>query len=611
MAGQPSRMVADDRPLWMLSKDEIFDRAFPVPETGTRQPQPEPAPGTSGGLAGPPLTQVPDGSVPVAAGPPPARLPSVVSPDQASPAAPLAPSAAAPLATPSQVSAPAVPSSPSVTEGVASPSSPTGSTSGAVTAGAKPGAARFSGRLRLEEKNRDEDYPAQGLHLPNDNHVQRLTLQYQLDPKSLVSLEGRHLQRKRNEVVNEDYLTFNLLHTHSRQAAFVFKDVFSRIRYPDSPVKDYDHNLATVVWNKKEGKWERLYSAGVENRKFPRFASADFNQVNYEYENTYFIPNGTLFGSVNWSGRSYSESPYLDYLQRGFGFDFNRAFAGNKSEITLNETYDSRLFGNESVNLFRTSYWDNFFSYKYDLPVSPTFNWTFEGIWQKRKYASDFGRGYGQVNLTTTVKIVEDKTSRGKVAHQYVHNDENTEGKAHKNHTLSGSWEKKFTDTFKVKVGDAIHQRWSVIGDVMDFRETDLTLQANKKLPANVEVTLVGQSLDRVYRNLYYADYKYWRAGLIGAYVRPKKFDVQVERYSRAFSHKNGNNLVTDWIEETQPSMAVKVSITLSKDLRLKLNYLQEETYYKGFDTVAQELLWDFNRPLHLREVNGSLDYDF
>jgi len=471
--------------------------------------------------------------------------------------------------------------------------------------------AALTGSLKLDGKNRNEKFTAQNTALPNNLYQARLSLKYDFDPKNKFVLDDKYLQRKRNELVKENVLTLAFLHKHSIKTNVTAKDTLHHVWYPQNTQKEYRDNLAELFWNKKEGKWEYLYDLGYQTRDYPNYSKSDFSQINSNSQTTYFIRNGTLFGESTHNWREYKNSPSLDYINSNYFLEYNRSFSGNKSEIGFSDTYDNRHYGNEAVNLFRTNYWDNYFRFHYDLPVSKTFTWLFEDEWQKRLYPSDDPRGYAQVKLKTAAKITIDNDTRARITHIYTNNVENTKAKAHKNHDFNGMWEKNFSKTFKLKVEDNYHKRSTLIGRIMDFRENMFSAKATWKLPQKIELTWRNEYLQRVYRTLYYPDYKYFTTGVAASYAKPKKYDWQLEQAYRKFSFQNGNNISTPWTSKAQPFSMAKLGFVLRDNLRLKFTASYEKTYYKTFDTLSQELLWDFTRPMTITEFFGGLEYEF
>ncbi|HOY67052.1 MAG TPA: hypothetical protein PLP29_09195 [Candidatus Ozemobacteraceae bacterium] len=489
------------------------------------------------------------------------------------------------------------------------PTTPVESATTAESETAESKKVAVTGTLKLEARNRNEMYPNTDTAIPNNLSQMRLSLMYERDARNKISLDEKMLQRRRNELVKENILSLGWLHQHSKNTAFTVKDTLHHLWYPDTVTKNYRDNLAEVFWNSKQGKYEYLQNLGWNTRVYPRYSRSDFTQLNYNSQTTYFLPNGTLFyeGTHNW--RSYEESPNLDYINSTYYGEFSRSYAGNKSDLSVSNTYDTRHYGNEAVNLYRANYWDNYFRFRYDLPVSKTFSWTFEDEWQKRLYASDDPRGYAQLKLKTTANIFIDKQTKGRFSHQYTGNFENTRSKTHKNHQFAAMWERKFTDTFKLRLEDTFHRRNGLTSDQMDFKENGIVAKASWRLPSKIELTWRNELLERVYAAAVKPDFRYWGSSVVATYARPKKYDWQFETGYRAFSHEKATT--GGWNESAQPMVLAKANFVLRDDLKLQLSASHEKTFYKYFDPDAQELLWDFARPVTITDFYAGLVYDF
>ncbi len=540
-------------------------------------------------------------------GPAPAPKPAVPATTSAEPAG----KSATPVATPTpKVAEPAGTPAQTPAKPVAAPTAgvPAVTPSAHGEEGQK---VRLTGTLKVDLRNKNEQYTAQDTALPNNSYQGRLSLMYQMDDKNKLSLEDKYLQRRRNELVKENVLTLGWVHSRSPKTIFSFKDRLHHVWYPQNARKAYRDNLAELFLDRKEGRYERLYSVGFQTRTYPDYSRSDFSQKNLMTQTTYFIQNGTLFGESTYNWRDYKNSPQLDYKNDNTYVEFNRSYEGNKSEISVSDTYDHRIYGNEAVNLFRASYWDNYFRFRYDLPVSKTWRWTFEDEHQRRNYYSDNPRGYAQLKIKTTGHITIDKQTRGRIGHQYIYNDEKTKARSHKNHIWSGMWEKKFSNQFKLKIEDTFHRRYTLIGDVMDFGENVLSARATWRLPSKIETGIRGEYLLRRYTALFYRDYRYLLGGVFTSYAKPKKYDWSFVQDYRNFSNRNGNNTATDWRSQSQPLTEGKFNYFLRHDLKIRLSASREKTYYKSFDTTSQELLWDFTRPITVTEFYGGLEYDF
>ncbi|MFZ2960448.1 MAG: hypothetical protein WA705_26515 [Candidatus Ozemobacteraceae bacterium] len=473
---------------------------------------------------------------------------------------------------------------------------------------------RISGLLRYDIRNRNEKYDATlnsaAYALPNNFNQSRLMLRYDMDPKNKIVLEDKYAERRRNELMKENTLTFSYLHNRSKKNSFSFKDTLHHVYYPEANQKDYRDNLAEVFWNNKDGKWERLLNLGLQNRDYQNYTVSNFKQFNLDGQNTYFIPNGTVFTEYTYNARTYKDSPSLDYTGAIYDFEFNRSYDGNKSEIAVGETWEGRNQGNENKDFYRSSYWDNFFRFRYDLPVSKTFAWVFEDEHQQRVYGGDDLRGYALLKLKTTAKITIDKDTRARLSHTYTFNDENQKAKAYKNHVLAGVWEKKVSPSFKIKVEDSYFRRDGLQDSRIAFRENVLTVTPSWKLPSKIDLAWKNEYLFRNYNVLGapYAHYKYFQTGIQASYALPKKYDWQFDAMSRNFSYQP---LGGGWNSKTQPLFQAKGNIHVRKDLKVNLLASTEKTFYRYFDTIAQELLWNFNQPYTITEFLAGIEYQF
>ncbi len=492
------------------------------------------------------------------------------------------------------------------------PALPAPTTTGSAKPEPEQRQVHLSGNLRLDLRNRNEKYTAENKALPNNLSQGKLTLMYKMDQRNRLVLEDKYLQRKRNELVKENVLTLAWVHTRSPKTIFTLKDTLHHVWYPDNTQKEYRYNLAEFFWNRKVNKWEHLNTVGYEDRVYRNYSRSDFTQLNFDSQTTYFVPSGTLFGQGTGNWRSYKNSSVLDYSNLTLYGEFNRSYSGNKSDFSVSDTYDTRRFGNESINLFRTSYWDNYFRFNYSLPVSKTFSWVFEDEYQYRAYPSDSLRGYGQLKLRTQANITLDKKTRGKAGHIYTKNIERTRNKAHTNHDFFGMWERRYTDRFKLKVEDNYHIRDGMVGDTLDYKENLISAKATWKLPSKIELSWRNDYLVREYSASFYPDYHYFLTGVLATYAKPKKYDWQLEQSFRWFTNTTGTyqaNLLNR--TQTHPFSLGKLNYYISRDLKLKFLASREKTYYKTFESQSQELLWDFTRPMTITEFYGGLEYDF
>lgn len=478
----------------------------------------------------------------------------------------------------------------------------------------------ITGLMKLDLRNRNEVYRTQTkttpfttaeTALPNNYGQAKLALTYKFNKKRELYLEDRYLRRERNEPVKENYFTSSYLFKTAKGQAWTIKNTLHHSWYPDNSIKDYRNNLFEAFYNNQWSKRERLTNLGYQTRFYPNYTQSDFHQFNFSDQETWFINNGNIFAEINTNWRKYRNVNNLDYDNVNLYAEYNKTYSGNKSDLSVSNTFDKRLYKNESVNLYRASYFDNYFRVNYDLPIHEKLSYVFEGEYQKRNYQADDPRGYAEMNLKTAAKFKFSNVSRGQLDYKYTYNDENTRARAHRNHQLHGMWQKRFKSKFKIRVDDTFHKRNSVVGEIMDFRENDLVAKLAWKLRNKMKLAWTNTYHTRVYDQTFYRDYKYLKTGAVLSYAKARKYDWNLEQSWRKFSFRNGNNASTGWEAETQPLTEAKYNLTLRDNLKLRLRASWEKSYYRSFDTISQELLWDFTRPMTITEFYGGLEYQF
>ncbi|MEW6711543.1 MAG: hypothetical protein AB1403_17100, partial [Candidatus Riflebacteria bacterium] len=477
-----------------------------------------------------------------------------------------------------------------------------------------------SGLLNLDFRNRNEIYRTQSnaapfttveSALPNNLGQAKLSLKYTFDEKRQLFVDDRYLRRERNEPVHENYLTLAYLLKVNSNRAWTFKNTLQHSWYPDNGVKDYRDNLTEVYFNDRWSKRERLANLGYQYRVYPRYSRSDYHQFNLSDQETWFIDNGNIFAELTGNWRRYRNVDDLDYDNFNLYSEYSKTYSGNKADLSLSNTYDRRMYDREAINLYRASYWDNYFRVNYELPVHDSLTYLVEGQYQKRNYLADEPRGYAQLNFFSAARMKFDRNSKGQFDYRYIFNDENTTFRAHKNHLFHGMWQKKVTDTFKIRVDDTFHVRNSVEGEVMDFKENLFNAKLSWALRSGIALTWNNEYLSRIYDQIVYRDFRYFLSGLVFSYAKGSKYDWKFEQSWKKFSFRNGNNLSTGWEAEAQPLTEVRYNVALNDVLKLKLRASWEKTFYRQFDTRSQELLWDFTRPMTITEFYGGLEYEF
>lgn len=478
-----------------------------------------------------------------------------------------------------------------------------------------------SGIFKLEFRNRNEVTRTQSnaapfttleTALPNDMRQAKLALTYKFDELHELFVEDRFLKRQRNEPVHENYLTLAYLFKESRDRAWTFKDTLQHSWYPKAGSKDYRNNLAEIFFNDRWTKRERLANLGYQTRNYPNYSRSDFHQMNFGDQETWFREDGSLFLEYKGNWRRYNNVDDLDYDNSNIYGEYSRTFKGNKAELSLSDTYDRRVYDQEAINLYRSSYFDNYLRLNYELPVHDKLSYAFEGQHTYRNYGSDEPRGYKEMNLFTVARFKIDNSTRAQADYRYVYNDENTRERAHKNHKLHGMWQKSYNKDFRVRFEDTLHLRNApdTNGKDMEFRENLLNAKLSWTLKNSMNLTWNNEYLNRIYERLGYRDFKYFLTGLTLSYASAQKYDWKIDQSWRKFDFRNGV-ASTGWEGESQPVTEVQYNCTLHDDLKLRLRASWEKTYYRTFDPKSQELLWDFTKPMTNTEFFGGLEYMF
>lgn len=478
-----------------------------------------------------------------------------------------------------------------------------------------------SGVLKLDFKNRNEVYRTQTnalpvttteRALPNNLRQGKLSLTYKFDEKRQLFVEDRFLKRERNEPVHENYLTLGYLIKENDNRAWTIKNTLQHTWYPDNSTKDYRNNLAEVFFNDHWTKRERLANIGYQTRVYPNYSRSDFYQLNLGDQETWFRNDGNVFFEFKGNWRRYSNVDDLDYDNMNFYGEYNRSYSGNKSELSVSNTFDRRLYDQEAINLYRASYFDNYFRLNYELPMHEKLSYGFEGQHQVRSYGADEPRGYKELNLFTVARFKIDDSTRAQADYRFVYNDENSRDRAHKNHRLHSMWQKNYNKDFKVRYDSDYHFRRAVdaLGEDMEFNEGLYNVKLSWRLKNDVSLTWNNEYLSRIYERLGYRDYRYLMSGVNLSYAKGRKYDWKFDQSWRRFNFRNGV-VSTGWEGETQPITDLQYSCALESDLRLRLRATWEKSYYRSFDPKSQELLWDFTSPMTITEFFGSLEYTF
>jgi len=480
-----------------------------------------------------------------------------------------------------------------------------------------------SGTLKLEFKNRNEVTRPQTntsspnlleSAVPNGLNQSKLSLSYKFDEKRQLFVEDRFLTRRRVSPSDENYFTLSYLLKESDDRAWTFKNTLqhSWFKKDKDIVRNMRDNLFEIFFNDHWTKRERLASIGYQKREYPNNTRQDYHQFLLGDQETWFMNDGNIFAEVKGEWRRFDVIQNRDQDRFNVYGEYNRSYAGNKSELTISNTFDRLIYDQESPAFYVTSYYDNYFRLNYELPMHSKLAYSFEGQHTIRNYASDELRGYKEVNLFAAARIKIDDKTRTVYDYRFIHNDENTRNQAHKNHKLHSMWQKNFSDDFRARWDSNYHIRTADVtaGEDMEFKENLQNVKLTWRLKNQMNLVWNNEYLSRIYERLGFRDYRYLMSGLALSYAKAQKYDWKIDQSWRKFNFRNGA-VATGWEGESQPITELQYNCTLSDDLKLRLRASWEKSYYRQFEAKSQELLWDFTRPMTISEFFGGLEYVF
>lgn len=484
----------------------------------------------------------------------------------------------------------------------------------------EPRKIEVGGFLRMDFRNRNEIYrtqektapfTTQETAVPNNLRQARLVLNYQISDDQQMAVENRYLRRERNEPIHENYFTATYLGRLGDSRAWTLRNQLHHAWYPVNYVKNYRNNLTELMFVNTWPGRERFSTVGLQNRVYPGYSRSDFRQFNLRNQESWFKRWGNVFVEKRTNLRRYRNVDGLDYDNHNVYAEYNRSYSGNTSELTLANTFDKRRYDVEAVNLFRTNYYDNYFRAAYNISLHDALAYNLQGHYQKRTYGSDRPRGYAELDLSALATFNLPRRTRAQASYRYLYNDENTRTRAHKNHIVSANWNRRVNRNFSIRIEDTYQMRDTVIGEIMDFNQNHLSAQLSWRFENSLNLSWITEHVNRRYTQLFYRDFRYLQTGLRLSGAKRGSYDWRIDQSWRKFEFRNGNNLSTAWDGETQPHTRVNYNYNLSDDVRLALRASWQKTYYRSFDSMSQELLWDFTRPMNITEFFGSVEYLF
>lgn len=481
-----------------------------------------------------------------------------------------------------------------------------------------------SGSYALEINDRTEKTEAQNKvrsatpesKLPNDLSQFRLSLNYEHDENHALYLDERYVQRERNELVRENYLDLSYVIKESDLNAWIFKNSFRISDYLDAEIKDYREDIFEITNERTpDDRRDGTTTLGFQTRQYPHYNSSDFYQFNLSDSETFLMKDSMFVGEGKLEARKYKNSESLDYDNANFFFEYNRKFE-NDSEVTISNTYDRRLYKHESVNLYRTSYYDNFFRFDYVLPANEKVTYELEAQHNKHEYGSDYERGYSELDLMFAARMKLNNNLRAQLDYKYVDNDENSRILAQKNHEAHIMLLKTVNPVLKIRFDHTYHTRESVIGNAMNFDENTSKLKFSWQLNKEMSIAWNTEYNGRFYDITQYEDYRSYQTGIDLKYIKRNHYEwhlmAALKRMEfRNFYREGAVEPDVNWQNEIQPNFSIEYVKPISKDIRFVSSFSYEKTYYRSYDTYTQDLLYNFAKPMINREISVKLERKF
>lgn len=473
---------------------------------------------------------------------------------------------------------------------------------------------KVTGNLRFEFRNSDEKHENPGgVTVPNDLTSGRLRLSYDLENNRQLYLEEKYLTRERNEKVKENHLTLSFMKKREDNSALTFKDKLQHVWYPDDSNKNYRINLFEALYAKNWKNRDLELSLGLKNKAYPRNSRSDYNEYIVNAQESWLTNNSTKYIEFTSNIVKYKNVDNLDYKNFNVYTEMTKYYTGNKADMSISNTYDRRLYENESLIAFRTSYYDDYFQFAYKLPVNNKVNYNLKADYSKRNYSSDEPRGYAEVNIFNGFTIKTDDRTYVNADYRYKYNDENTREYAHKNNILHVGWVRNVNKDYKIKLDETYHQRNSVTNAALDFDQNDFVADLSWVLKNNYKLSWTTEHFIRRYDNISmgFTDYRYIQSGFNLSFYKRKCYDWQIAQKWRKMEFRNLGGVPSDWDSRMQPITEVKYNRWLKDDLKLTINGSLEKTYYSEFNNASQEMEFNFADKVYNKQIYASLEYIF
>ena len=267
---------------------------------------------------------------------------------------------------------------------------------------------KLTGNLKFEFRDSDEKHENVGGTVPNDLTSGRLRLTYDMENNRQLYLEEKYLTRERNEKVKENHLTLSFNKKNDDNSAITLRDKLQHVKYPDNSNKNYRVNLFEALYAKNWKNRDMELSLGLKTKAYPNNSRSDYNEYIASAQESWMTNNSTKYIEFTSDIVKYKNVDNLDYKNFNLYTEMTKYFTGNNADLSISNTYDRRIYENESLISFRTSYYDDYFQFGYKLPVNNKVNYNLKADYSKRSYASDEPRGYAELDIFNGFSIKTD-----------------------------------------------------------------------------------------------------------------------------------------------------------------------------------------------------------
>lgn len=473
----------------------------------------------------------------------------------------------------------------------------------------------LKGSLKFQIRDSDEEHQNanMGGTVPNDQTMGRLLLNYEINENKQLSLEERYYTRERNEKIKENHFTLSYFDKNPDNSAVTLRDKLQHVWYPNDSTKNYRTNLFEVLYAKNWRNKDRLVNLGIKTKSFPHNSRSDYNEYIIGDQESWIKRDGTIFVELKNETIKYKNVGNLDYNNFNFYAELDKSYSGNKADLKVSNTYERRIYDNESVVAFRTSYYDEFFQLDYRLPVNDRVSYNFDGSYSKRNFGSDEARGYAELNLHNSVFVRTDDRTNVVYDYTYIYNDENTRDSAHKNNIFHVGWERNINSNYKIKLDDTYHNRSSVQNEILDFEQNDFIANLSWTIKTDYKLSWITEYFTRKYDSISInlSDYRFLESGFVYSFYKRKDYDWRITQKWRNMEYRNWGGVPSGWHKHVQPVTEINYNKWLNNDLKFSVRATWEKTYYSEFHNDTQELEYNFGDLIYNKEIFASLEYYF